>query len=94
METPADWTPDPLIADEEPPVAEPRPAASATREAPTHSGNGGGEERERISADIGAPADEPQIVATPTPVVSQPEMTAELAPRGPKRKGWWQRIVE
>jgi ribonuclease E len=94
METPADWTPYPLIADEEPPMAEPSPAEPAAREVPAHAGNGGGAERDRLSSDIGAPAGEPRIAVPPTPVASQPEMTTELAPRGPKRKGWWQRIVE
>jgi hypothetical protein len=90
METPADWTPYPPIADDDAGLPEPEP--SMPREEPAHAGNGGRSEAGDLSADIGAPATEPSPPEQPP--VEQPVATPHMESREPKRRGWWQRIVE
>jgi hypothetical protein len=95
METPADWTPYPRDTEDDQPMTE-RAPAPVEREEPPRAGNGGGDpEHERIATDIGAPTSEPPVAAEPHPVeVERPVETSEIASSGPKRRGWWQRIVE
>jgi ribonuclease E len=92
VETPADWTPYPRVASDDQPIAD-VPAEESPRSSFTGNGDGGSSERTSYEAE--AP---PSVEAPPGPREddgpAHGEARGEAAPKQPKRRGWWQRMVE